>query len=97
LIKTSAIAIHPAHACTRQHRQNTIATRQVVFYNGDLNAFLWRGVAAIYAFVFLIAFFGFIALLQGDITGGIIVIAASSLVALIAHKAIKNNLKDRNY
>jgi hypothetical protein len=97
LIKTSAIAIHPEHACTRQHRQNTIATRQVVFYNGDLNAFLWRGVAAIYAFVFLIAFFGFIALLQGDITGGIIVIAASSLVALIAHKAIKNNLKGRNY
>ena len=69
----------------------------MVFYNGDLNAFLWRGVAAIYAFVFLIAFFAFIALLQGDITGGIIVIAASSLVALIAHKAIKNYLKGRNY
>jgi len=69
----------------------------VIFYNGDLNAFLWRGVAAIYAFLFLIAFFGFIALLQGDITGGSIVIAASSLVALIAHKAIKNYLKGRNY
>ncbi len=69
----------------------------MVFYNGDLNAFLWRGVAAIYAFLSLIAFFGFIALLQGDITGGVIVIAASSLVALIAHKAIKNYLKGRNY
>ena len=69
----------------------------MIFYNGDLNAFLWRGVAAIYAFLFLIAFFGFIALLQGDITGGSIVIAASSLVALIAHKAIKNYLKGRNY
>ena len=68
----------------------------MVFYNGDLNAFLWRGDAAIYAFLLLIAFFGFIALLQGDITGGIIVIAASSLAALIAHKAIKNYLKGRN-
>ena len=69
----------------------------MVFYNGDLNAFLWRGDAAIYAFLSLIAFFGFIALLQGDITGGIIVIAASSLVALIAHEAIKNYLKGSNH
>ena len=44
----------------------------------EMSSRLWQGVASLYALWLIIAIFGFIAILDGDIVSGMLVIAASA-------------------
>ena len=63
----------------------------------EMNSRLWQGVASLYAFCLIIAIFGLIAILNGDIVSGMLVIAASAGSGWIIHNLVKNYLKGRNY
>ena len=63
----------------------------------NLSSRLWQGVASLHAFFFIIAFLGVMALAEGEIIEGILVIAVSSLGAWFMHKAVKKYLRGRHY
>lgn len=67
------------------------------FSKFEMSSRLWQGVASLYAFCFIIAIFGLIGILDGDIIPGLLVVAASAGGALIIHKVVKRYLKGRHY
>ncbi|EAU73944.1 hypothetical protein RS9916_30584 [Synechococcus sp. RS9916] len=67
------------------------------FSKFEMSSRLWQGVASLYVFCLIIAVFGLIGLLDGDIILGLIIIASSAGGALIIHKIVKRYLKGRNY
>ena len=62
----------------------------------NLSSRFWQGVASLYAFFFILALLGVMALAEGEIIEGILVIAASSLGAWFMHKAVKKYLQGRH-
>ena len=67
------------------------------FSKFEISSRLWQGVASLYAFCIIIAVFGLIAMLDGDIIQGFFVVAASMGGAWIVHKSVKKYLKGRDY
>ena len=63
----------------------------------DVNSRLEQGVASLYAFCLIVAVFGLIEILDGDIVPGLLVVALSAGGAWGIHKAVKKYLKGRNY
>ena len=63
----------------------------------NLSSRLWQGVASLYAFFLIVALLGVMALAEGEIIEGILVVTASSLGAWFMHKAVKKYLRGRNY
>ena len=63
----------------------------------NLSSRLWQGVASLYAFFFIIALLGVMALAEGEIIEGIWVVTTSSLGAWFMHKAVKRYLRGRHY
>ena len=67
------------------------------FKDSYLNARLWQGIASVYGLFALVALFGVIALLEGEIVPGIAILAITALISIIAHRLIKHYLKGRDY
>ena len=63
----------------------------------NLSSRLWQGVASLYAFFLIVALLGVMALAEGEIIEGILVITASSLGAWFMHKAVTRYLRGRHY
>ena len=67
------------------------------FDDFNLSARLWIGVASLYAFCFILVLMGVIAIAEGEIIKGIMVIAASSIGAWFMDKALRRYLRGRHY
>ena len=67
------------------------------FSKFEMSSRLWQGVASLYAFCLIVAVFGLIGILDGDIIPGLLIIALSAGSAWGIHKAVKKYLKGRNY
>ena len=69
----------------------------VGFSKFEMSSRLWQGVSSLYAFCLIVAIFGLIGILDGDLVPGLLVIALSAGSAWVIHKAVKKYLKGRNY
>lgn len=67
------------------------------FSKFEMSSRLWQGVASLYAFCLIVAIFGLIGILDGDLVPGLLIIALSAASAWGIHKAVKKYLKGRNY
>jgi len=67
------------------------------FSKFEMSSRLWQGVASLYAFCLIVAVFGLIGILDGDIVPGLLIVALSAGSAWRIHKAVKKYLKGRNY
>ena len=67
------------------------------FSKFEMTSRLWQGVASLYAICLIIALFGFIGLMDGDILEGLLIITAAGASSVIIHKLVKNYLKGRKY
>ena len=67
------------------------------FSKFEMSSRLWQGVASLYAFCLIVAVFGLIGFLDGDLVPGLLIIALSAASAWGIHKAVKKYLKGRNY
>ena len=67
------------------------------FSKFEMSSRLWQGVASLYTFCLIVAVFGLIGILDGDIVPGLLVVALSAGGAWGIHKAVKKYLKGRNY
>lgn len=67
------------------------------FSKFEMSSRLWQGVASLYAFCLIVAIFGLIGILDGDIVPVLLVVALSAGSAWGIHKAVKKYLKGRNY
>ena len=67
------------------------------FSKFEMSSRLWQGVASLYAFCLIVAVFGLIGILDGDLVPGLLIVALSAGCAWGIHKAVKKYLKGRNY
>ena len=67
------------------------------FSKFEMSSRLWQGVASLYAFCLIVAVFGLIGILDGDLVPGLLIVGLSAGSAWGIHKAVKKYLKGRNY
>ena len=63
----------------------------------NLSTRLWIGVASLYAFCFILALMGVIAIAEGEVVEGMQVIGFTALGAWPMHNVVKRYLQGRRY
>ena len=63
----------------------------------NLSARLWIGVASLYAFCVILALMGVIAIAEGEVVEGMLVIGFTALGAWPMHNVVKRYLQGRRY
>ena len=66
------------------------------FSKFEMSSRQWQGFASLYVFCLILAIFGFIALLDGDLVPGFLVVAVSVASGWMIHTLVMSYLKGRN-